>query len=74
METERTAYEDPAKVHDMYADCHTIGVKLRYDRIAKAAAGTAPSLSFADFPRDVTKREISIDEATARLAAALFLD
>jgi hypothetical protein len=74
METERTAYDDPSTLHDMCADCRTIGVKLRYDRIAKAAARPAPSLRFENYPREVTKREISIDQATARLAAALYLD
>jgi len=73
MDTERRAYDDLSTPHEMYDDCHTIGVKLRFDRIARAAARPAPSLHFEDYPREVPKREISISEATARLANALHL-
>ncbi|CUR53917.1 conserved hypothetical protein [metagenome] len=74
MDTDRRAYAELATPPEMYDDCRSIGVKLRYDRIARAAALPAPSLRFEDFPRDLPKRELSVDAATARLAAALFSD
>jgi hypothetical protein len=74
MDNERRAYDDLLAPRDMYADCHSIGVKLRFDRIARAATRPAPSLHFEDYPREIIKREISIDEATARLASALYQD
>ena len=36
-------------------------------------AEPSPSLRFEDYPRDLPKREITINEATARLANALHL-
>ncbi|HET8663318.1 MAG TPA: hypothetical protein VFM08_03295 [Nocardioides sp.] len=32
-----------------------------------------PSLEYADYPREVPKREIAVDEAAARIANALHL-
>ncbi len=58
----------------MYDDCRSIGVKLRFDRIARAAARPAPSLHFEDFPHDLSKPEISVSAAAARLATALYTD
>ncbi|MGD9959719.1 hypothetical protein [Nocardioides sp.] len=74
MDTDRRAYDDLATPLDMVADCHSIEVKLRFDRIAKAASQPAPSLRYEDHPVDVAKRDISVSEATARLAAALYQD
>jgi hypothetical protein len=70
--SERRAYDDASTPHQMYDDCRAVGVKLRYDRIARAAAKPAPSLHFEDFPREVLKREIEVSEAAARLASAIF--
>ncbi len=73
MSTPRLAYDDASSPHDMYADCRVVGVRLRWDRIAQAAARPAPSLHYRDFPTDLPKREIEVTEAAARLAAALHL-
>jgi hypothetical protein len=45
----------------------------RRDPVAEAAAAGAPSLEYADHPREVVKREIAVDEAAARIANALHL-
>ena len=50
-----------------------MGRALRLQRVARAAAAGAPSLDYADFPREVPKREIAVTEAAARLANALHL-
>ncbi len=54
-------------------DCAAVGRNLRLDRIARAAVAGAPSLEYADFPREVAKREIPVSEAAARIANALHL-
>lgn len=58
---------------ELARDCRAVGTNLRLDRIHRAATSTPPSIHFDDFPREVRKRDISIDTATARLAAALHL-
>ena len=50
-----------------------MGANLRLERVARAAAAGAPSLEYADFPREVRKREIAVTDAAARLANALHL-
>lgn len=66
----------------MSADCRVVAGTLtradspgrgRWERAARAALASPPSLRFEDYPRERAKREIRIDEATARLAAALHL-
>jgi hypothetical protein len=58
---------------DMYADARATRDRLRLERVARAAVRPAPSLTYDDFPREVPKREIRIDEAAQRLANALHL-
>jgi hypothetical protein len=41
--------------------------------VARAATRPAPSIHFADFPREVRKRDIEVGEAAQRLANALSL-
>jgi hypothetical protein len=43
------------------------------EAVARALRLGPPSLEYADFPREVAKREIRVDEAAARLANALHL-
>jgi hypothetical protein len=57
----------------MRADAAATGRTLHLDLVARAAAQGAPSLSYADFPREVGKPAIEVVEAAARLAAALNL-
>ena len=54
-------------------DCAAVGRNLRLERIARDAVAGAPSLEYADFPREVAKREIAVSDAAARLANALHL-
>jgi hypothetical protein len=56
---------------DMYADARA--TRDRLESVGRAAARPAPSLTYDDFPREVPKREIRIDEAAQRLANALHL-
>jgi hypothetical protein len=72
MDTHRGAYDDLSTPQEMYDDCRVVGLRLRYDRIARAAAKPAPSLHYDDFPREVPKRDITVSEAAARLAKAIF--
>lgn len=58
---------------ELAADCRAVGANLRLDRIAAAAAAPVPSIRFEDFPREVAKRQITVDAAAARLANALHL-
>ena len=57
----------------MYADARATRDRLRLERVARAASRPAPSLTYEDFPREVTKREIRVDEAAQRIANALHL-
>jgi serine/threonine protein kinase HipA of HipAB toxin-antitoxin module len=54
-------------------DCAAVGRNLRLERIARAAVAGAPSLQYADFPREIAKRDIPVSEAAARIANALHL-
>ena len=62
----------------MRADCRAASANLppvpaaRLERAARAAV-RAPSILFADFPRELPKREIEVTEAAQRLANALHL-
>jgi hypothetical protein len=58
---------------DMYADARAARERLRLDRAARRAVEPAPSLSYDDYPRDVAKREIRVDQAAQRIANALHL-
>ena len=70
----RLAYDDAATPEQMSADCRATGDRLRLGRAAEAAvSGRRPSLHFEDYPREVTKRDIRISDAAARIANALHL-
>jgi hypothetical protein len=66
---------------EMAADCRETGRNLgldarlerRFDRAARAAVATPPSIRFEDYPAEVGKREIRVSDAAARLANALHL-
>jgi hypothetical protein len=73
----RLAYDDFSTPQQMHADCEATGRNLalpKLERAARAAIeGEVPSLHFEDFPREVSKREIRVSDAAARLANALHL-
>jgi hypothetical protein len=70
---DRTSYDEIDSPEEMRADAAAAGRALRLDRVARAAAAGPPSLEFADYPREVGKREITVDEAATRIANALHL-
>lgn len=76
--TPHAPYADPAAPAEMYDDCRATTAALRLpsatDRIAAAALRGAPSLLHADQRPSADKRPIGVDEATARLARAIFDD
>jgi hypothetical protein len=72
----RTSYDEIDPPAAMRADAEAAGRALRLDpldRVAAAAAAGAPSLEYADYPREVEKREIAVDDAATRIANALHL-
>ncbi|MDT9593818.1 hypothetical protein RDV89_12115 [Nocardioides zeae] len=60
----RAAYADPSAPADLVEDC----------RIARAALQPAPSLAYADRPRETPKPTIDISAAAARIARAVYQD
>jgi hypothetical protein len=65
---------DPNRGHTAYAEIDSLA-EMRVDAaaVARALRLGPPSLAYADFPREVAKREIAVDEAATRLANALHL-
>jgi hypothetical protein len=68
-----TSYDEIDPPAAMRRDAAAAGRALRLDRIAEAAVTGSPSLDYADFPSEVRKRDIAVDEAAARLANAFYL-
>ena len=60
----------PAQMRD---DARAAASALSLGRIVRAAGRPAPSLHYADYPREVAKRDVSVSDAAARLAGALHL-
>lgn len=55
-------------------DCrHLLGSHRRLEQAARTAVRPAPSIHYEDFPREVSKGEIRVSDAAARLAGALHL-
>ena len=73
MSGHRTSYDEIDSPALMRLDAAAAGRALRLDHLAEAAVAGPPSLEYDDFPREVAKREIAIDEAAARIANALHL-
>ena len=68
-----TAYDELASAGDMQTDARVVERNLRLDRVARAAVRPAPSIEYADYPREVRKPEIKISMAAQRIANALEL-
>ena len=68
-----TSYDEIDSPAVMREDAAAVGRALRLDRIVRATVAGPPSLEYDDFPREVAKREIAVDEAAARIANALNL-
>jgi hypothetical protein len=70
---DHTSYDEIDTPAAMRADAAAAGRAIKLDRVAEAAAAGAPSLEYDAYPREVTKAEITVDEAAARIANALHL-
>ena len=73
MTTQRLPYDDADTTAAMAGDCAACATAMRLPVRRGLTAGPAPSLRYEDFPREVRKRDITVDAATAHLAAALEL-
>jgi hypothetical protein len=73
MPRAHTSYDEIGSPSEMREDAAAAGRALRLDRVAEAAAAGPPSLEYNDYPREVVKREIAVDEAAARIANAMHL-
>jgi hypothetical protein len=69
----RTSYDEIDTPAAMRADAAAAGRALKVDRVAAAAAAGPPSLEYDDYPREVRKPDIAVDEAAARIANAMHL-
>jgi hypothetical protein len=80
MTYQRLPYDDASTSTEMTSDCRAVEAALRLpqrrtaaERAARAALLPAPSIGYADYPREVPKRRIEVADAAARLAGALHL-
>jgi hypothetical protein len=78
MTYQRRAYDDPDTTSEMHRDCDAAALQMhlpvrRLPDPAEAALEPAPSIRYEDFPSEVRKREITVSDAAARLAARMHL-
>ena len=78
MAYQRLAYDDHDPAHEMRVDCTACASRIelpqrRRGEISEAATMPAPSLEYAEFPREVAKRSIEVSDAAAHLASRLHL-
>ncbi|MCW2755498.1 MAG: hypothetical protein JWQ32_2909 [Marmoricola sp.] len=75
MSYERLAYDDQDTTVKMHTDCNACASEMGIpdQRIDEVALGTAPSIEYADFPREIRKPEITVSEAAAHLASRIHL-
>ncbi len=66
-------YDELSTPTEMSADARQVVSSLRLEGVARAAVRPAPSIHFADYPREVPKREIQVSAAAARIANAMHL-
>jgi hypothetical protein len=69
----RTSYDEIDTPATMREDAAAAGRALKLDRVATAAAAGPPSLEYDDYPREVTKPVIAVDDAAARIANGMHL-
>ena len=62
----RLPYDDASSTTEMTLDGAAAGAALR-----RAAVRSAPSIRYADYPRDLPKPTIAVSDAASRLAAAI---
>jgi len=80
MSYQRLAYDDASTSSEMTSDCcavesalHLPARRTAAERATRAATKPAPSILFEDYPREVPKPTITVNDAAARLGAALHL-
>ncbi|RNL64266.1 hypothetical protein EFK50_06980 [Nocardioides marmoriginsengisoli] len=75
MSYERLAYDDQDTALQMRTDCTACASEMGIpeQRIMPDALGAAPSIAFADFPREIRKPEITVSDAAAHLASRIHL-
>jgi hypothetical protein len=66
-------YDELSTPTQMSADAREVASSLRLERVARAAVQQAPSIHFADYPREVSKSEIQVSAAAARIANSMHL-
>ena len=66
-------YDELSPPAQMCDDARAAASALSLERIARAAGRPAPSIHYADFPREVVKRDVPVSDAAARLAGSLHL-
>jgi len=75
MTYERLAYDDQDTTLKMHLDCTACASQmgLPEQRISPEMLEDAPSIEYADFPREIRKPEITVSDAAAHLASRLHL-
>lgn len=75
MSYQRLAYDDQDTAVQMHHDCDACAAEMRLPatRLPIDAVGPAPSIEFADYPREIPKPEITVSAAAAHLASRLHL-
>ena len=75
MSYERLAYDDHDSATKMRTDCTACATEMGIaeQRIAPDVLGGAPSIQYADFPREIRKPEITVSDAAAHLASRIHL-
>ena len=75
MSYERLAYDDQDTTVKMHTDCTACASEMGIpeQRVNLETIGSAPSIDYADFPREIRKPEIQVSDAAAHLASRMHL-
>jgi hypothetical protein len=76
MADQRLAYDDADTAHQMHQDCAACASEMRFPvkfPVKVPVLRPVPSILFADYPREITKREVTVSEAAVLLASKLHL-
>jgi hypothetical protein len=77
MGYERLAYDDQDTTHQMHHDCDACVAQMHLPAqravTPEAVTGSAPSLTYDEFPHQAHKPDIEVSDAAAHLASRLHL-
>lgn len=73
MSYQRLAYDDLDTTGAMHTDCTACASQMGIPQQRIDVLGAAPSIEFADFPREIRKPEITVSDAAAHLASRIHL-